>query len=241
MTDPTDAPDPDDPIEGQGPVPSRDQLRDALGRAFEAEEGVPEGFLDGCAQHAELLLQWNQRVNLTAILDPVEVAVKHYLDSWKASRMLPLLGREVLDLGSGAGFPGVPLALAEPHTRVTLCESRGRKVRFLEASVEELSLTNAQAVEARAEDHLAEHGGDLVVARAVSSVREVVRLLRKVRHRFRELALMKGSSWSREMRAAEREAERLGYHFDTVIEYELPLDMGKRALLVYRAPGSDGR
>ena len=142
--------------------------------------------------------------------------------------MLPLLGRRVLDLGSGAGFPGVPMALAEPNASVTLCESRGRKVRFLEASVEALGLRNARAVEARAEDHLADEGVDLV-ARAVSSVRETVRLPQGSTSVLRARA-DEGGVWSREMRAAEREAERLGFHFDTVIEYELPDDLGKRPL-----------
>ena len=242
MTEAPPEPDPDedDPREAPDPPAAPEIVLAAMEEAFAGEEGLPAGFVQRCADHANLLLDWNQRVNLTAITEPREVAVKHYLDCWRAARMLPLLGRRVVDLGSGAGFPGVPMALAEPNASVTLCESRGRKVRFLEASVEALGLRNAKAVEARAEDHLSDEGVDLVVARAVSSVRETVRLLRKVRHRFSELALMKGASWSREMRAAEREAERLGFHFDTVIEYELPDDLGKRALLLYRAPGGAG-
>ncbi len=237
---PQPEPEDDEPREAPDPPAPSAEVDDAMARAFAHEEGLPEGFVERCAAHANLLLDWNQRVNLTAITDPYEVAVKHYLDCWRAARMLPLLGRRVLDLGAGAGFPGIPMALAEPNASVTLCESRGRKVRFLEASVEALELRNARAVEARAEDHLAEEGVDVVVARAVSSVRETVRLLRKVRQRFAELALMKGASWSREMRAAEREAERLGFRFDTVIEYELPDDLGKRTLLLYRAPGGAG-
>jgi 16S rRNA (guanine527-N7)-methyltransferase len=235
--------DPDRDLEPiwEGPLPSRKLIMSALEAAFAEENDVPAGYLERCADHAELLLDWNQRVNLTAITSPEDMAVKHYLDCWKAARLLPLLGRKVLDLGSGGGFPGIPVALAEPNCSVTLCESRGRRVRFLEAAVASMALPNVSVVEARGEDHLGEAGVDVVMARALSSVRETVRLLRKVRHRFNELILFKGATWSREMRAGEREAQRLGFHFDTVVEYELPKDAGKRALLIYRAPGGAGR
>ena len=96
------------------------------------------------------------------------------------------------------------------------------------------------AVWARAEDHLAEEKVDIVMARAVSSVRENVRTVRKVRQTFQDFVMLKGKSWSREVRAAERETERLGFHLDTVWEHELPDEMGARAILVYRAPGGAG-
>ena len=225
----------------EGPLPSRKQIMSALVGAFAEEKDVPPDYLERCADHAELLLDWNQRVNLTAITSPQDMAVKHYLDCWKAARLLPLLGRKVLDLGSGGGFPGIPLALAEPNCSVTLCESRGRRVRFLETAVESMGISNASVVEARGEDYLGGDGVDVVVTRALSSVRETVRLLRKVRQRFSELILLKGASWSREVKAGEREAQRLGFHFDTVLEYELPGAAGKRAVLIYRAPGGAGR
>ena len=72
-------------------------------------------------------------------------------------------------------------------------------------------------------------------------MRENVRLLRKVRHSLKDLVMLKGPSWSREVRAGEREAERLGFRLDTVFEHELPGELGERALLVYRAPGGHGR
>ena len=98
-----------------------------------------------------------------------------------------------------------------------------------------------KAVGERAEDHLIRNSYDIVILRAVSSVRENVRTLRKVRHSLRDLVMMKGPSWSREVRAGEREAERLGFKLDTVWEYQLPEELGQRAVLVYRAPGGQGR
>ena len=226
-----------DPKLAKAPVPTRKAMLAALEKAFDKEEVLP-GVLERYADHAIYVLEGNKRVNLTAIVDPWEVAVKHYLDCWRATRWLPLMGRSCLDLGSGAGYPGMPTALCEDMCKVTVCDSRKRKAEFMADAIAELDVKNAKAVWARGEEHLATERYDVVFMRALSSVRENVRLLRKVRHSIHDVVMFKGPSWSREVRAAEREAERLGFQLDTVWEHELPDELGKRAILVYRAPGS---
>jgi len=221
------------------PVPEHEVLLEAMQWAFQGEEVTPQ-VLEAYARHARLVLAANREVNLTAIVEPREMAAKHYLDSWRITRQVMVYGKRLLDLGSGAGFPGVPVALAEPDARVTLCDSVGKRTAFLERSVAELGLKNVKVVNERAEDHLARNKYDVVLVRAVSSVRENVRTLRKVRHSLKDLVMLKGPSWSREVRAGEREAERLGFKLDTVWEHKLPGEMGARAILVYRAPGSQG-
>jgi 16S rRNA (guanine527-N7)-methyltransferase len=222
------------------PVPSHDELVAAMQWAFAGEE-TPPGLLESFATHARFVLAKNREVNLTAIVAPRDVAAKHYLDSWKVTRFLGFFGKNVLDLGSGAGFPGIPLALAEKEARFTLLDSTQKKVAVIEEGIALLGLQHASAVWARGEEHLARTRHDMVLMRAVSSVRENVRTLRKVRHALRELVLWKGPSWSREVRAGEREAERLGFKLDTVFEYTLPEELGKRAIIVYRAPGAQGK
>ncbi len=222
------------------PVPSLDQLRSALDWAFDGVL-VPDGFLDRCAEHARLVQERNRVMNLTKIVDPKEIAAKHYLDSWRTVEVLPLLGKSVLDIGTGAGYPGIPIALAEEHARVHMMDSTRKKADFVAEAIAKMEIPNASAEWGRAEEHLFRNRYDVCVMRAVSSVRENVRLLRKVRHSLYDLVMMKGSSWSREVRAGEREAERLGFKLDTVWEHELPGDMGGRAILVYRAPGGPGR
>lgn len=230
--------DPDEPLlHAATPVPSLDELRAALAWAFESEAEAEPELLDRFAAHARLVLDGNRVMNLTAVVQPRELAAKHYLDCWRATRLIPLTGRALVDLGSGAGFPGIPIALAERQSRMTLVDSMQKRADFLRRCLGELALPNVTVSGERGEEHLQRNRCDIVFMRAISSVRENVRLLRKVKHSLKDLVLLKGPSWSREQRAAEREAERLGFRLDTVWEHELPGELGQRAILVYRAPG----
>ena len=219
---------------------SEKELREAMEWAFAEEDDVPAVLLDSYAKHARMVLEGNLRMNLTAITDAKEVAAKHYLDCWRATRLLPLMGRRVLDMGSGAGFPGIPIALAEPNANVHCVDGTRKRTDFIGECIESLGIKNASAEWVRAEEHLLRNKYDIVIMRAISSVRENVRTLRKVRHAMKDVVMLKGPSWSRESRAGEREAERLGFRLDTVWDHELPGEMGTRAILVYRAPGGMG-
>jgi 16S rRNA (guanine527-N7)-methyltransferase len=132
-----------------------------------------EATLAAFREYMELVLQWNERVNLTAITDPDIFVVKHFADSvlcagWPET----LAAREVVDIGTGAGFPGIPLAILLPQHRFTLIDSLGKRVRVLEDILRRLGLANVRAVHGRAED-LARDASlrgtfDLCVARAVA-------------------------------------------------------------------------
>ena len=219
------------------PVPSLKVLRSAMEWAFEKEE-IEGTLLDRFAEHARLMLKVNPTVQVTKVLDPKEIAAKHYLDSWRLTQMMSLMGKVVLDLGSGPGFPGLPLAMSEPHCKMILVDCRKQTAAFSAMCIEKLGIKNAESHLGRAEEFLETQRVDCVLVRDVSSVRENVRTLRKVRHSLKDLMMLKGASWSREVRAGEREAERLGFKLDTVWEHELPDEMGKRAILIYRAPGA---
>lgn len=122
-------------------------------------------------RYAELLTEWNQKMNLTAIVDPEGIRVKHFLDSALALRCLHLSGR-VVDVGTGAGFPGLPLALARADLRVTLMDAQQKRLNFLQAVLDALDVQNVTLVHARAEDgaRMKEHREcyDVAVARAVA-------------------------------------------------------------------------
>lgn len=120
-------------------------------------------------RYAEMLRERNEKINLTAITEPEEVKVKHFLDSCSAAELLPG-GASVLDIGSGAGFPGLPLKIVRPDLTVTLLDSVNKKVAFVNDVVAELKLSGATAVHARIEDFPHKGEYDAVVSRAVAEL-----------------------------------------------------------------------
>ena len=100
-----------------------------------------------------LLIEWNEKMNLTAITDFEEVVEKHFVDSLLGSRFMPYLsGRKIIDVGTGAGFPGIPLKIVYPDVQVLLLDSLQKRIGFLDAVISELGLTGISAVHGRAEE-----------------------------------------------------------------------------------------
>ena len=132
-----------------------------------------EACLAGAARHLELIVEVNQHFNLTRILNPREAAIKHVLDS-VLPRHLFEGAKQIADAGSGAGFPGIPLALILPDTRFTLLESTQKKAAFIASAIESLAIQNANAVPERAEAYLTTHSVDIITARALADRKSVV-------------------------------------------------------------------
>jgi 16S rRNA (guanine527-N7)-methyltransferase len=123
--------------------------------------------------HLDLLDEWSERMNLTAIRERSQQVTKHVLDSLT---VLPWLrGRRVADVGSGAGFPGIPLAIVAPQVHFALIESTGKKCRFLEHVRDTLALANVEVIQSRAEAHKPTVRYDTVLARAVGPIADLVR------------------------------------------------------------------
>ncbi len=136
------------------------------------------------------LADWNTRVNLTAIRDPAEAVDKHLLDSLAVRPLLK--GLAVADIGSGAGFPGLPLAIADTDRRFTLVESTGKKARFLRHVAARLDLPNVEVVPLRAESYKPPRPFDSVIARALGPLAEFVRVAGHLAGRGGRLLAMKG-------------------------------------------------
>lgn len=102
-------------------------------------------------RYAELLVEWNEKMNLTAITDPTDIVVKHFVDSVTAAKLLPEGPFSLIDVGTGAGFPGVPLALVRPDCKLTLLDSLNKRLVFLETVCRELGV-KATLIHSRAED-----------------------------------------------------------------------------------------
>ena len=124
--------------------------------------------------HLDLLDEWNARMNLTAIRDRPAQLTKHLLDSLAVQPYL--VGQRVADVGSGAGFPGIPLAIVEPGRQFALIESTGKKCRFLEHVRDTLGLANVEVVQSRAESYRPEVRFDTVLARAVGPLADLVKV-----------------------------------------------------------------
>jgi 16S rRNA (guanine527-N7)-methyltransferase len=157
---------------------------EALGlRSDDAIIGALLGYLT-------LLIEWNRAYNLTAVREPEAMLRLHLLDSLSVA---PYLGNgRVSDIGSGAGLPGIPLALLDSSRQVRLIESNGKKARFLRQAVRHLGLDTVEVLQARAEDVPAQPLQDAVIARAVSSLAELVRLGGHMLGSGGELLAMKG-------------------------------------------------
>ncbi|HKV01166.1 MAG TPA: 16S rRNA (guanine(527)-N(7))-methyltransferase RsmG [Ktedonobacteraceae bacterium] len=135
---------------------------------------LSEQQLEQFLRYRQELLDWNTRINLTAITDPEEVLIKHFLDSLSLLLVYDRPAARLLDIGAGAGFPGLPLKIVRPQWRVELLEATGKKVIFLHHMIETLQLKNVVALHGRAEE-LAHKAGyrasfDVVTARAVASL-----------------------------------------------------------------------
>jgi 16S rRNA (guanine527-N7)-methyltransferase len=122
------------------------------------------------AHFLRLLEKWNRAFNLTAVRDPAEMVPLHILDSLSVREFLH--GRRIADIGTGAGLPGIPLAMVEPEREFLLLDSGGKKIRFVQHAIGELQLGNAEAVQARVPAYAPPDGFDTVICRAFSSLPE---------------------------------------------------------------------
>jgi len=133
---------------------------------------VRDRLLDSLTHYLAQLTKWNKAYNLTAVREPREMVVRHILDSLAAAPFLR--GSRIIDVGTGAGLPGIPLALLYPDRQFTLLDSNGKKIRFVQHVTRELGLTNVLPVQARAEAYEPNHSFDTVISRAFTALADFV-------------------------------------------------------------------
>ena len=122
--------------------------------------------------YVELLNKWNKAYNLTSVRDPMEMLVKHILDSIVVSPSLE--GNRFIDVGTGPGLPGIPLAIMNPDKEFVLLDSLGKRIRFIKQVIHELKITNVTPVQSRVEEYEAGNGFDAVLSRAFASMVDMV-------------------------------------------------------------------
>lgn len=190
--------------------------------------GLTEEQIAQFVRYADLLTEWNAtRMNLTRLTTPRDVAVKHFLDSLALLTVISLPpNARLLDVGTGAGLPGLALKIARPDVSVTLLDSTAKKLLFCRAVADELSLTNSETVHARAEDaakraELAQ-GFDVVIARAVAPLPTLLPWLAPFVTSGGMAVALKGAGVAEEIAAARPVARRLGLILEAPKAVSLP-------------------
>lgn len=190
-------------------------------------KGLPE--LGVCVEHipaleefSRLLVKKNEVMNLTGITEPREVATLHLLDSLSLLPLANLAGKKIIDVGTGAGFPGVPLKIVLPESHVTLLDSLNKRVDFLQESCDALGLANVDCVHARAEEFGHREEFDYAVSRAVAALPVLCELCLPLVKVGGEFLAMKSSHTEDEINEAKAAIALLGGVITEVIDYTIP-------------------
>ena len=198
--------------------------------------GISDGQLEQLEKYGHLLQEWNEKINLTAITDDEEIAVKHFLDSLTAL-LTDKVNGSVIDVGTGAGFPGLVLKTIKPEIQLTLLDSLNKRINFLKATAEELSLDGVEFVHGRAEDFgmniKYREKFDTAAARAVANLRVLAEwCLPFVKIGGYFLAL-KGPLADDELKDAKKAIHILGGEVEDVFEAKIPYsDLSHKIIII---------
>ena len=186
--------------------------------------GLPTAGIPSLLRYGEMLVEKNKVMNLTAITEPADVATLHFLD---CAALLPLAdwaGKTVADVGTGAGFPGMPLKILEPSIRLTLLDSLNKRIDFLKEVCDDLGLTDVDCVHGRAEEFAAAHreSYDIVTSRAVANLQMLCELCLPLVKEGGYFLSMKAVDSDAELKAAYTAIKTLGGKVEQVKDYIIP-------------------
>ncbi len=201
-------------------------MREILQNGFD-KMGIPwdDEKISRLEKYAELLKEWNEKMNLTAITDTKGIAVKHFLDSASALTTGKINGK-VIDVGTGAGFPGVVLKIMKPEIELTLLDSLNKRLVFLKEVLDTLGISDVELVHSRAEDgaHKKEYREkyDVAVSRAVAALPLLSELCLGYVKKGGSLVALKGPSVTEEALAAKRAIYILGGEIEKILDAQVP-------------------
>lgn len=191
-------------------------------------------------EYARLLVEWNEKINLTAITDNEGIVTKHFLDSLTALQTGCVKGR-VIDVGTGAGFPGLPLKIARPDIDLTLMDSLNKRINFLREVGAELNLDGVEYVHSRAEDggrnRLYRSQFDTVVSRAVANLTVLSEWCIPFLRRGGYFLALKGPLADAELKDAKRAISILGGKIEDVFEADIPFTDLKHKIIIIKKVG----
>ena len=187
-------------------------------------------------EYMNLLIEWNEKMNLTAITDPDEIILKHFIDSITILNELED-GSKLVDVGTGAGFPGIPLSIMNPTLKITLVDSLNKRLIFLQEVVNRLKLENIEIVHARAEEFgqnkKYREQFDISTSRAVANLSTLSEYLIPLVKVGGKIISMKASEAKQELNEAKKAIEVLGGTVEKVDEFNLPQsDIGRTVIII---------
>ena len=193
---------------------------------------VNEEKLNKLEKFYELLIDWNNKINLTRIVEKEEVYLKHFYDSLTIVKEVDLNQVETLcDVGTGAGFPGIVLKIFYPHLKITLVDSLLKRVNYLNTIIKDLELNNIVAIHARGED--VKEKFDIVTSRAVANIEKLVVYTMHLVNKTGRLVALKGDIDKELTDDVKRKLERK-YIIEKINKFELPIENSKRSLVILR-------
>ena len=187
-------------------------------------------------KYMNLLIEWNEKMNLTAITEPKEIILKHFIDSITILKYIDD-NSKLVDVGTGAGFPGVPLSIMNPTLKITLVDSLNKRLIFLQEVVKELNLKNIEIVHARAEEFGQNKNYrekfDIATSRAVANLATLSEYLVQLVKIGGKIISMKASNAKEEINDAQKAIEVLGGKIEKIEEFDLPeSDIGRTIIII---------
>ncbi len=196
-------------------------------------------------KYMNLLLEWNEKINLTAITEPEEVILKHFVDSLTISKYIEK-GSKLVDMGTGAGFPGIPLKILREDIEITLADSLNKRINFLNEVIKELKLKNIQTVHTRAEEFgknkKYRENFDIATSRAVANLSTLSEYLIPLVRINGKAICMKGSEIKEELETAKKAIEILGGKIEQEESFNLPnSDMKRNVIIIKKAKNTPAK
>lgn len=188
-------------------------------------------------QYMQLLLEWNEKINLTAIIQPDEILIKHFIDSISIA---PYITKDakILDVGTGAGFPGVPLNIVLKNSEITLLDSLNKRVKFLNEVIEKLGLEKIEAIHGRAEEFCQIAGKresyDIITSRAVAKLSVLLEYMLPFAKIGGKCICMKSSDIEEELQEAQKAIQILGGEIEKIEEITLNNTSITRKIVIIR-------
>ena len=210
---------------------------DFIGKLKEFNIEINKEQIKSFEKYMNLLLEWNEKINLTAITQSDEVKLKHFVDSLTVLKYIND-DDKVIDIGTGAGFPGIPLKIMNENTKITLLDSLNKRINFLNIVIETLNLRNIQAIHGRAEEiarnKLYREKYDVAVSRAVANLSTLTEYMLPFVKVGGKCICMKGANVNEELERAQNAIKELGGEIERVDNFYLSDNDNERNIIVIK-------